>query len=215
MAKVIGPLHSSEARGRMGGLVYNTFRGMATVKAKHAPAQPRSQKQLSARAIAVNLSRTWAALSTQALWNAYAAAHPYVDGMGLTIRATGLNWYLALNSRLNALLIGSVTSPPIAVPPGPVVTLAPTPTVGQLSIAWAGPTLATNRVQIWLDGPRSQGRASSLPRARLNAQPEAASSPLVVTALQPGRYTVYARSLSETDGQVGPWALATADVPAV
>lgn len=212
MAKVVGPLHSSEARGRMGGLVFNTFRGMATVKAKHAPAQPRSQKQLTARGIAVNLSRTWAASSNQAAWNAYAAAHTYLDGMGLTIRATGLNWYLALNSRLNALLIGSVDTPPVVAAPGPIVGLVPTPGAGEISAAWTGPTGADQRIELWLDGPRSKGRQASIARARLNVQPEAAGSPEVITGLQPGRYTVFARSLSEDDGQVGPWASATCDV---
>lgn len=205
MAKLIGPLHSSEARGRMGGLVYNTHRGMATVKAKHAPCQPRSALQLKARGIAVNLARTWAASSNQAAWNAYAAAHTYLDGMGLTIRATGLNWYVALNSRLNALLLGSVDTPPVVAAPGPVVNLALTPGAGQISAAWDGPAGADLRIELWLDGPHSAGRHGSLPKARLNSQPEAASSPKVITGLLAGTYSVYVRTLSEDDGQVGTW----------
>lgn len=212
MAKVVGPLHSSEARGRMGGLVYNTFRGMATVKAKHAPCQPRSQKQLQLRSIAVNLARTWAANLNQAAWNAYAASHPYLDGMGLTIRATGLNWFIGLNSRLNALLIGTVATPPVVAPPGPAVTLVPTPSAGSISLAWAAPTDANLRMEVWLDGPHSKGRQGSLTRARLKAQPEAAASPYVMTGLIPGRYSIWARPLSETDGQVSTWVTATTDV---
>jgi hypothetical protein len=196
----------------MGGLVFNTYRGMATVKAKHAPCQPRSQKQLLTRSICVNLARTWAANLNQAAWNAYAASHPYLDGMGLTIRATGLNWFIALNSRLNALLIGAVATPPVVAAPGPSVGLTPTPSAGSISLAWAGPTDADKRVEVWLDGPHSKGRQGSLTRARLKGQPEAAASPYVMTGLIPGRYSIWARTLSETDGQVSTWVTAQTDV---
>jgi hypothetical protein len=180
---------------------------MGVVRVKHAPSQPRTSLQLKARAIAVNLVRAWSSCLHQAEWNAYAAVHPYTDGMGLSIRAAGVNWYTALNARLNALLIGSVETPPVDLPPTPVVGFALTPAAGQISAAWAGPTGADVRIEFWVDGPHSAGRIGSLPRARLTSQPEAASSPEVLTGLQPGKYSLYIRSLSETDGQVSQWAL--------
>lgn len=212
MAKVVGPLHSSEARGRMGGLVFNTYRGMATVKAKHAPAQPRTEKQLLIRAISVNMSRAWATNADQEAWNTYASTHTYVDGMGLTIRATGLNWYIALNSRLQAALIGPVETPPVVAAPAAVTGLALTPSAGSISAAWTSPVGATARIEFWLDGPRSEGRLSSIARIRLHSRTEAATSPLVIASLQPGRYTVWVRAFSETDGQVSPWIVSTTDV---
>ena len=212
MAKVVGALHSSEARGRVGGIVFNSHRGMGVCRVKHAPSQPRTSLQLKVRAIAVNLVRAWSNCLHQADWNAYAAVHPYTDGMGLTIRAAGVNWYTALNARLNALKIGSVETPPVDLPPTPVVGLVLTPSAGQISAAWDGPSEATDRIQFWIDGPHSAGRIGSLPRARLTSQPEAASSPEVLTGLLTGRYSVYVRSMSETDGQVSQWALEECDV---
>jgi len=77
MAKVIGPLHSSEARGRMGGLVFNTWRGLNVVKQSTSPANPRTIAQLNIRAIAVGQARGWQGESAanQAAWDAYASTH--------------------------------------------------------------------------------------------------------------------------------------------
>lgn len=59
MAKVTLPLMSAEARGKVGGLIYNTWRGNSTVKIKKAPAQPRTARQLLIRAFATTCSRAW------------------------------------------------------------------------------------------------------------------------------------------------------------
>ena len=100
MAKVVGPLHASEARGKMGGLVFNSWRGFATVKAKHAPAQPRTQKQLLVRAICVICARAWQLLTTQADWTTYANTHTLVDWTNTPKRLTGANWYVMLSTRV-------------------------------------------------------------------------------------------------------------------
>jgi hypothetical protein len=209
MAKVTAPLHSSEARGRMGGLVYNTFRGMATVKAKHAPAQPRSPLQLAVRARAVDLARAWADNAYQANWNAYAAAHPYLDGMGLTIRATGLNWYIALNSRLLALGVAAVETPPADPAPGAVDGFVPTGGAGEIVCVWTDPTDADHKIEFWMDGPHTAGRQGSLPKAHLAEQRPAAAATYTFTGLLPGTYTLWVRALTSADGQVGPWATAS------
>jgi hypothetical protein len=189
----------------MGGLVFNTHRGMGVVKAKHAPCQPRTALQLRARSIAVNLARQWALCVNQAAWDAYAATHTYLDGMGLTIRASGINWYVGLNSRLNSLLLGSVETPPVVAAPGPVVNPIATPSAGEISLAWDGPSGADQRIEVYLDGPHSAGRKGSLPKARLNCRPEAAASPEVITGLTAGTYSIYLRTMSEDDGQVSTW----------
>lgn len=212
MAKVIGPLHSSEARGRMGGLIFNSHRGMAVVKAKHAPCQPRSQLQMAARSLAVSLARAWANNTEQAAWNYYASTHPYNDGMGVAIRATGENWFIALNSRLLAAGESAITDPPSVAAPGEVTGLVLTPSAGEISCAWVDPGASDDTVQFWLDGPRTKGRASSLPRAKYNTSAAGNTSPAVISDLQPGRYTVWARSFSKVTGLVGPWAVSTCDV---
>jgi len=214
MAKVIGPLHSSEARGRMGGLVYNTWRGVATVKAKVAPCQPRTSLQLSIRAIAINLVRAWAHNAHQADWNAYAYAHPTTDGMGNSVRATGANWYLALGTRLKLISESVSETPPAVAAPNAVTGLALTPTVGQISAAWTTPATDTDSIEFWLDGPHSAGRAGSITKARCKSRPAANTTPEAFTGLQPGTYDVFARSLNRTTGLVSTYVSVSCVVPA-
>lgn len=196
----------------MGGLVYNTYRGVAVVKAKHAPAQPRTQLQLAVRAIAVTLSRAWAACTHRADWDYYASQHPYTDGMGLSTRATGANWFIALNSRLKAAGETLITEPPSDPAPIAVTGLAVTGSAGQLSVAWTDPASATDVIELWLDGPRSAGRESSIAKIKLHSNHVGNTSPGVLTDLQPGTYTVWARSFSSDTGLVSPWTIDTAVV---
>lgn len=205
MAKVIGPLHSSEARGRMGGLVYNTWRGVATVKAKHAPSQPRTSLQLAVRAVAISLSRLWASCVNQASWNAYAALHPTVDGMGNSVRATGANWYLALNTRLKRMGTAAVETAPTVAAPAAIEGFGAQLSSGAYSPTWTAPTLAADGVEVWADGPHSPGRIGSLAKARYLSFWTGDQSGLGSVAAALGSYTLFARGVSLVDGQVSVW----------
>ncbi|MEI7902574.1 MAG: hypothetical protein WCK89_20180 [bacterium] len=212
MAKVLGPLHSSEARGRMGGLVYNSWRGAATVKAKHAPSQPRTVLQLAVRAVAIHCSRAWQALADPGAWNTYATAHPLVDWTGSTKRLTGSNWYVMLTTRLLRLGIAPVVTPPVAAAPDPVETFTAVGGAGSITVDWTQPTAHTNSVELWWDGPHSAGRQGSFPRARYQGAPWGDEGGLVLSGLQPGVYTLYARVLGRSDGQVSLFVSAVATV---
>lgn len=71
MATVTGPLFSTSASGKLAGaIVYTSWKGRAVVRRLAIPANPRSQGQLSIRAMMQFLSQFWASLSTseQADW---------------------------------------------------------------------------------------------------------------------------------------------------
>lgn len=205
MAKVVGPLHASEARGKMGGLVYNSWRGFATVKAKHAPAQPQSTKQLLVRAICVVCARAWALLSTQALWNAYAQTHTLVDWTNTPKRLTGANWYVMLSSRLLKRSITVVATPPIVAAPAALTTLTAVDAGDHIEVDWTPLLSATNNVEIWIDGPHTAGRAGSLPKALYNMDGTGTVGAANTGPCPVGRYTIYARVISITNGQVSPF----------
>ena len=205
MAKVTGPLFSSEARGRVGGLVYNTHRGVSVVKAKHAPCQPRTSLQLAVRAIAVTLIRGWALCANKTDWNDYAVLHPTVDGMGNSIRATGANWYVALNTRMKRLALPPVETAPSAAAPAAIEGIGVTQQPGECAPTWTAPTLAADGVDLWIDGPHSAGRIGSLARAKHRATWTGDQSGLRFQPVTPGSYTLYARGLSLVDGQVSAW----------
>lgn len=208
-AKVVGPLFSSEARGRVGGLIFNTWRGVATVKAKVAPAQPRTSLQLAVRAIAVKLARLWASNANQGDWDTYAYNHPTTDGMGNSVRATGANWYVALNTRLLRVPLAAVETPPVVAAPAAAAAFVLTGGAGSLGATWTamGSTL---RCELWVDGPHSAGRKGSLPKAKFKDRPEGSTGTYDFGSPLKGAYTVFARAMSETDGQVSPWVSGSA-----
>jgi hypothetical protein len=186
----------------MGGLVYNTHRGVAVVKAKHAPCQPRSSLQLLVRALAVTLIRQWQSLATQALWNAYASLHPYVDGMGNQIRASGANWYVALSTRLARRGLTIVSTPPLIPAPAALTALTATDAGDHIEVDWLPLQASGFNVEVWIDGPHSAGRAGSLPAARFNMDGDGAVGAANTGPCPAGRYTIYGRVISTDDGQV-------------
>jgi len=67
MARVQGPLFSLGASGKLGGaVVYSTWKGRAYVRELVKPANPKSDKQLSVRAMLKFLSQEWAGIGDPA-----------------------------------------------------------------------------------------------------------------------------------------------------
>lgn len=209
MAKVTAPLHSAEARGRVGGLVYNTWRGLATVKAKSAPAQPRSQKQLAIRSIAITLARRWQTIlqSVRDAWNAYAATHTSVDWTGNPVRLTGLNWYLAINTRqLHASNAQAANPPSIPAPPA-VVNFNAANGAGTSVLTWTTPADDDYNVTIYLQGPHSPGAIGSIPKAKFRVNANANAATVTLLDLAPGFYSIWARMYDTVTGLVSGWVL--------
>lgn len=215
MAKLIGPLHSSEARGRMGGLVFNTWRGGATCKAKHAPAQPRTVKQLVARAFASQIARAWGAVLDAAdrlTWNDYAVAHQDKDWTGTNVRLTGLNWFIRCASRLLQIGEAIIHTAPEVPAPDPPAAFAATGGAAQIVFTWTGPVTAGLFIEIWADGPHSAGRQGWLPKAQLKNRVTAADLTWTMSGLQAGTYSCWGRTIDDANGLVSTYVLGTATV---
>jgi hypothetical protein len=211
MAKCVGPLHSSEARGKVGGLVYNSWRGFATVKAKHAPAQPRTNLQLRVRSIAIMIARGWADLTNQADWNVYATNHTMSDWTNSPKRLTGANWYVMLHTRMLLAGLTPVNTPPAVNAPDPVLTFTAVGSAGVITMTWTAPT-GTDRLDFWLDGLHSAGRQGSIHKAKYKLTLLGSAAVKTITGLAPGVYDVYTRVMSPVDGQVSTWVTARATV---
>jgi hypothetical protein len=202
VAKTNGPLFSSEARGGVGGIVHNTYRGLHTVKAKTAPHQSSSPKALLQRSIAVTLARAWADCQYKAEWNAYANEHPTSSFAG-AIRPSGANCYVALNTQiLRFALSEKIDRPPTAPSPSPVEGFS----LDQLAfgpiIRWVKPNGPNDYVDIWLQGPRSTGRIPDLNLAVFRAIRPASTLAYKVFDLTIGQYTFFIRQCNPATGQV-------------
>ena len=200
MAKTNGPLFSSEARGGVGGIVHNTYRGLHTVKAKTAPHQSSSPKALQQRALSIDMARAWADCQYKAEWDAYAVEHA-TSGFGGVIRPSGANCFVALNTQIKRFgLEFPIDRPPTAPSPPPVnilaVSLSPPSTV----LVWDSPLIPQLDLDVWLEGPRSKGRISNLNNASHYGYTDSSEGVFGISYLLPGAYTFYIRSVSSHTG---------------
>jgi hypothetical protein len=202
MAKVIGPLNSTEARGGLGALIYNTWRGIATVKRFTSPAQPRTTRQLAVRGYLTTLSRDWAGLTQVQRdgWNAYAAAHPVSDWTGNPKRITGENMFIKCNTIRLDLGLASVDTAPATTAPAAVAGLALTPGAGQISIAFTAYGGTDTSIDVWIQPAHSLGQLPRIQKARHLAYAPGETTPYVATGLVPGNTTVYIRGVDEASG---------------
>lgn len=207
MAKVIGPLHSAEARGRMSGLIFNTWRGIATVKAFCSPAQPRSMSQLRIRSWTTQLVRAWGALEYAKIlaWNAYAVNHPETDWTGNPKRLTGLNWYVRCNLRLLWLAETLITDPPAVPAPDPPDSFLANDGVGQTITEWTATDPGEVKIDIWFAGPTNHGVQPKIERAHHSTFELGETATVTITGLQPGYYMFFARMIDLATGLASTW----------
>jgi len=200
----------------MSGLIYNTWRGISTVKAFCSPAQPRSARQLIMRAYATKLVRYWQELEAaeRASWNDYAVAHPDTDWTGNPKRLSGLNWFVRCNSRLMDMGITPVdTAPSVAAPAAIVSYQALNGVLSSQQIWELGPGTDL-MADIWLLGPHSAGIETKINKAKHNSYTAYEVNDLTITGLSVGRYTFWARIVSEVNGLASTWKSDTADITA-
>jgi hypothetical protein len=91
MAKYIGSL-TTDARGKLGGLVMTRARNGTNLKAKGIPTQPRSNYQSSLRALFASALIGWRALTTTQVttWQLLAPQYTYVNSLGQSYSPTAL-----------------------------------------------------------------------------------------------------------------------------
>jgi len=214
MAKVTGPLQSNEARGKIGALIFNTWRTVSTVKIFRSPSQPRTARQLIVRAFLSTCSRAWAALdaSEKLSWTTWANGHTVADWTGQQIRMTGADAYTRHSTRLLDQGKSVVdTAPSVAGPASPAAVVC-TPGAGQVSIAFTPYSGTATSINPWLYGPFSKGIVPKINKAKHNCYAPAETSPKVISGLAVGHHALFIRAVSETDGQASPFVLVEFDV---
>ena len=204
---------SIEARGRIGGLIANSWRGISYVKAWSSPAQPRTKIQLQIRAWTAYLIRLWQTIGDTAhdAWNDYAVAHPAIDWTGNPKRLAGVNWYLRCNLRLLQNGLDIIAAPPAVPAPAAVTDFACSDGVLSSAVTWT-PTEGTNLlVEIWVHGPHSKGLNGSITRAKRISGVPGESGATALNDLIVARYTVFCRVIDEDTGLASPWVSDTCD----
>lgn len=213
MAKVVAPLHSSEARGKMNGLVYNTWRGLSTVKQHVHPADPATSRQLAWRAFMTTINSHWRALdpSIREEWKRYAQEHPDPDWTGKPKRLTGHQQFVRHWLRNNVIPAAGPTRPPHLAPPehpGQIFAMSPEP--GIFHATWYGLQRPYGEIVYWtvyLDGPKSIARRPEPTDKLLLTAISWEATEIVAWDLAPGYYWMFSRILRADTGQVSPWLI--------
>ena len=200
MAKTNGPLFRSDARGGVGGIVHNTYRGLHTVKAKTAPHQSSSPKALQQRALAIDMARAWADCQFKSAWDAYAVEHA-TSGFGGAIRPSGANCFVALNTQINRFgMEVPLERPPTAPRPSPVTGLYLYQDKFGPHAGWILPGGTSEFVEFWYHGPRSAGRKADLNLAQYYSIIYADGHGIYFDGMSPGQFTFYARQCDPKTG---------------
>jgi hypothetical protein len=210
MAKVTNPLMSNEARGKFAGLVYNTWRGMSTVKVFKAPVKAKTALQLAIMAKMTVISKQWALITAaqRAAWTTYADNHLKTDWTGNPVRTTGANQFssCAMLASLAGATPTYLADPPVL--PSPISSIATV--VGGtrvLSITHTTPTTAIESIDVRWRAGDSQGRQRAINEVQHSVMflSNSAATYTLDAAATPGKATVFHRTVGNTTGLAGPW----------
>lgn len=209
MAVVIGPLHSSEARGAVGSLVYNSHRGRAYVKSNTHPTTQYSDKQIAMRAHMVPVIALWQSISNaqRSCWEQFANEHLFPHWTGSDLRLSGWNWFAKANFLLEMLGQSLQSNPPSLVTSIPLFPFLSDAGEGYIDVGWTTPE--TPPVPDWLmlfyiAGPHSSARHPSIKMASFVGSTAFMDGIYDITPLAPGWYTVFMKPLSLQGIQLTP-----------
>ena len=195
MALVVQPAGSVEASGKFAGMVYSRNRGGQYVRGYRIPVQPRSNRQTQVRYDFQSMNRRWqdADQSVRDAFNDFGDTWTVPGRLGNSIRLTGQNWYIGLNTRLQTAGFRLLTAPPL----NPQSDFTPEITFSQASLAAP--------VRITLNPAMSDGeaiwvyRSGAMPQSS-NFQKPSLRFDQIITVTGTGPYEVLPASEIPTGG---------------
>ena len=209
------PMMSVEARGTVGGLTYNTWRGINYVKTCTSPTGQGTGPRLVAQAKLIAAAKLWATAgnTNRAAWNQWAIDHPVTNWTGTPERLTGMNWFVRCNITLARLGLAAVQTAPAAAAPNPIVGFAVSNPADYIQVAWTAPQTGSYKMEWFGVGPISAGIEPKIQSASwIGFQaPTDFAGAIVYTPSQPGRYTIFGRVVSTISGLSSSWVSGFAD----
>ena len=206
MVKLLDPLHSGEARGKLGDQVFGTHRGVRFVRTFTAPTfsdpDPRAAQQ--ARVAAANAAWQTLSDSQRSLWSDYANRNTRPDWTGRDIRISGYASFISLHTVCAVAGGTPLDEPPATIKPYPPTSLTLTQTDNDVEVAWTYPSQPeahTYKLRIWRNGPISTGRMPDFHHASTIAIVAINSSPYTDSLSQSGRYGYWIDVIDATTGE--------------
>ena len=209
------PMFSVEARGTVGGITYNTWRGINYAKTCTSPTGQGTGPRLVAQGLLIAAAKLWATIGNgnRAAWNQWATDHPVSSWTGTPERLTGMNWFVRCNVTLARLGLAAVLTAPAAAAPDPIVGFAVSNPADYIQVAWSAPQTGSYKMDWFGVGPISKGIAPKIQRCHwLGFQnPTDFAGAILITPSNPGRYTIFGRVISTISGLSSAWISGFAD----
>lgn len=164
MVKLVDPVRSSEARGKLGGICYNTHRGIHIARSIVTPITEYSDLQISTRLVSAGITAYWQAMTQpeRDCWNKYATVHLLPDWTGQKKRLSGYNWFMKCNWLLRFRGWGWYLVPPSESSPAQPLGFSLSNIGSHIKLSWTslGDPDATRYWNIiWRAGPYSSAFA--------------------------------------------------------
>lgn len=206
MAKVLDPFGAREARGSVGGITASRNKAGQYLRINASPVQPRTSSVQAKRYAFQKLVREFNDLSVVNIdaWNDFGRDWTVTDAFGNSINNTGLDWYMALNTRLNAMGVTSISTPPLNPNPSynPTISIAQESADSWIEATMSGFSIADSGVFIeW---------SNNLPRSRRFAQ-KSLRLRRIVTLGDVSPLTLIASSLLSMDDSVVQFRITAVD----
>lgn len=210
MAKLVGPLGSFEARGKVDDLVYNTWRGISYVRARVSPANQFTAPRVAARAATAALTALWQSLTDSARlsWSLWATSQSPADWTGNSKRWTGYNAFVWCNWPLQMAFGQHISAPPPVPADWHPVPFGTEDWGGQINVDWAldgQPSEGDLFCDFRLAGPGSLGAVPDFRQAVHVAYPSILDANILIPDLAAGRYGLWLRVFSMAYGQPSCW----------
>lgn len=209
MAKVTAPLGSGEARGKLGGFVYNTWRGISTVRSLVTPKNEFTGPRIAMHDLLKSIAPAWAALDdhTRQLWRDFAIQHVEVDWTGNDIVLPAWNWWIRTQMLRAINELGASVFPPTHTVTTFMTNIDFVNYDPDIDVTWQWPGTPDPHdyfVEAWLTHVHSPGRSPTLHDAHRLGHTIAAGQDYYFICPEYGYYTAFLRPVHFA-GLAGPW----------
>lgn len=117
MARILFGNIVSEARGKLGGVVFSRNTGGAYARQKVSPVQPRTPAQLNQRSRLTAVSKVWETLTQnqREAWKAFSLAARKKDVLGLAKQRSSQQMFMFCNLALDSVGYPLILNPPVSL----------------------------------------------------------------------------------------------------
>ena len=212
----------AQARGKLGGTVFSRNAAGDYMRLKVSPVQPRTSKQLSARAAATHCAQYWRDTMTSTMrdsWNVYASLTPLPRRLGCPKPRSGIAMFIRYNSLFARLNLALLTTAPHTPGEAEMAVLTLTGSVAQgVQCTDLDPTIVAGDLVTVGQSPGAMSQARNFyggPFTRnsvIDTQPPAPITLIAAALCAIGQRWMFQTRMYAKSGKVGPTWMTRVDI---